>query len=103
MLKIRDGSGYQKPENPTRPDPNFHYPSPTRPELSLPGQYPKPDMLPAGTRHFLMIIIEILKSQEITLFVAFSAKWALFLAPKNFSQNFFSKKRSTKFFTLKNP
>ena len=84
-------------ENPkTRPDPNFH--CPTQPEFSLPGQYPKPDMLPEGTRHFLMIIIKILKSQEITLFVAFSAKWALFLAPKNFSQNFFSKKKVNKIF-----
>ena len=92
-------------ENPkTRPDPNFHYPSPTRifTTRSIPETrhatrgYPR---VPAGTRHFLMIIIKILKSQEITLFVAFSAKWALFLAPKNFSQNFFSKKKGQQNFS----
>ena len=69
----------------TRPDPNFHYPSPTRARLLIPGQYPKPDMLPAGTRHFLMIIIKIARNHFADLICcALAPNGRFFLAAKNF-------------------
>ena len=37
---------------PTRIFGFFHYPSPTRARLLIPGRYPKPEMLPAGTRRY---------------------------------------------------